>query len=115
MKFARLCLLVVSFCIPIERGTAKEPLKMSVPHLKNILRQQGFSGSLKGDVRFKDLGAVGCGKARYRVFYFNWAEVRPGGNPGHGLQRLLFIGPGDRYAGSFEVEDPPLRVKGNVI
>jgi hypothetical protein len=115
MKLARLSLLFISFCFPVTQSASKVPPRMSVQHLKNVLRQQGFTGSLKGDIAFKDLGPLGCGTDEYRVFYFSWAEMRPGGIPGHGQQRLLLIGAGERYLGSFEIEDPPLKVKFNMI
>lgn len=92
------------------------PPALSKQHLLQLLHKQGFSGPLKGgDIELKNLGLLTCSEESYRVYYFSWAEIRPGGRPGHGQQRLVFIGAGERYAGSYEIEDPPVRVHGDAI
>lgn len=58
---------------------------------------------------------MACGENSYRVYYFNWTEIRPGGRPGHGQQHLIWMGPGQVYAGHYEIEDPPLKVASNEI
>jgi hypothetical protein len=98
-----------------QTGYTADPPQISVHHLKDILREQGFSGSLKGYVRFTNLGVFGCGTQKYRIFYFVWAETRPDGNPGHGQQRIVLIDDQEKYVGSYLIDDPPVKVTRDAI
>ncbi len=98
-----------------QMGLATDPPQLSVRQLRSILREQGFSGALDRDASFKNLGVFSCGDQKYRIFYFVWAETRPDGSPGHGQQRIVIIGAGDKYIGSYWIDDPPVKVTRNSI
>jgi hypothetical protein len=109
--FAVVQLLIFS----LQAGFAAGPPTISVRHLKTILRDQGFSGALDKDTSFKNLGVFACGPNEYRIFYFVWSETRPDGSPGHGQQRIIIVGAGEKYIGSYWINDPPLKVMRDVI
>jgi|ERR1700722_19340805 hypothetical protein len=87
----------------------------SKPALVRILREQGFSGALTGDIHFTPLGALYCAKSSFQVIHFEWYGPA---NPGsHRAQyRIIFLENGNRYVGSLIVEgDTPVSVKHNSV
>lgn len=75
--------------------------------LKELLSKQGFTGELKGKVNFDSLGSLQCNADKLQVFYYEWEESHPPGFAIHASYRVIFIGKGNRYLGSYAVEDQP--------
>jgi len=115
MKAKPVCLFALLFGLTALGGVAAEKSPISVQHLKSLLRNQGFSGALEGDVTFTYLGEFGCGTEEFRVFHFVWTQTRPHGVAMHGQQRLILIGNKERYAGSYVINDRPTKVESNAI
>lgn len=107
--------LILLFVLLSQSIFAADPPTISVRHLKSILRKQGFSGALDKDASFRSLGVFNCGPHKYRIFYFDWAETRADGRPGHGQQRIVIIGAGEKYLGSYWINDPPMKVMRDLI
>jgi arylsulfatase A-like enzyme len=87
----------------------------SKPALAQILREQGFSGALTGDIHFTPLGTLHCAKSSFQVVRFEWYGPA---NPGsHRAQyRIIFLEGGNHYVGSLIVEgDRPVSVKHNSV
>jgi hypothetical protein len=80
--------------------------------LIELLREQGFTGALEGDIHFKALGHLACDQTTYRVLYFEWVQT---GGARHMQQRLLFLENRTRYIGSYVVNDPPAKVTSDSI
>jgi hypothetical protein len=115
MKARLICMFAVLFGLATLGGLAAEKPPISVQHLKNLLRNQGFSGALKGDIAFTYLGDFACGTEEYRLFYFVWVQTRPRGVNPHGQQRIVLIGSGERYAGSYVISDRPVKINHDVL
>jgi len=115
MKARLVCLFALLFGLAPLGNIAAEKSPISVQHLKSLLRNQGFSGALDGDVTFTYLGVFECGTEEYRIFYFVWTQTRPRGVDPHGQQRLVLIGNKERYAGSYMIYDRPTKVEHNAI
>jgi hypothetical protein len=115
MKARLVCLFALLLGFAPMGSVAAEKSPISVQHLKSLLRNQGFTGALEGDVTFTFLGDIACGTEKYRVFYFVWTQTRPRGVAMHGQQRLILIGKRERYAGSYLINDRPTKVEHNAI
>ncbi len=115
MKARLVCLCALLIGLMPQAGIPAEKSPILVQHLKSLLRNQGFSGALLGDVTFTYLGVFECGTEEYRVFYFVWTQTRPRGVSMHGQQRLILIGNKERYAGSYMINDRPTKVEHNTI
>ena len=77
--------------------------------LKTLLAQQGFSGELHGKVHFTALGTLACHGKKLQAFFYEWEQSNAPGQAIHASHRIVFIAPGDRYVGSYTVEDRPLK------
>ncbi len=115
MKAGLVCLFAVLLGLAPLAGVAAEKSPVSVHRLKGLLRSQGFTGALEGDVTFTYFGVIACGTEEYRVFYFVWTQTRPRGVDPHGQQRIVLIGSDERYAGSYLINDRPAKVEHNAI
>ena len=78
--------------------------------LKRMLAEQGFTGELKGKVRFSSLGRLTCNARKLQVLYYEWEESNPPGNAIHSQYRILFLGNESKYVGSYAVDDRPIAV-----
>jgi hypothetical protein len=101
--------LVVFLMAVVLGSTSYTASAQSKSALIRILREQGFTGALSGDIHFTPLGTLHCPASEYRVIYFEWYGPA---NPGsHRAQyRLLFLEGGKRYVGSYVIRDKPVSV-----
>jgi hypothetical protein len=103
----RIVMKIAMLLVPLSlAGATCLARAQSKPALVPILRQQGFTGSLTGDIHFTELGPLHCAESNFRVVYFEWYGPA---NPGsHRAQyRILFLEGGDRYVGSYVIRDRP--------
>jgi hypothetical protein len=86
----------------------------SKPALVQILRQQGFTGALTGDIHFTALGPLHCAESNFRVVYFEWyGPANPGSR--RAQYRIIFLEDGNRYLGSYVIRDSPVSMRHDSI
>jgi hypothetical protein len=100
---------VIALCLSFDpsRSIAQSGSQM---RLVQLLSKQGFSGPLKGEMRFSEMGNLLCGGNSYRVIYHEWYESNPPGKAIHGSHRLVLLKDGTRYVGSYVVEERPIEM-----
>ena len=83
--------------------------------IKKLLADQGFTGTMEGNVGLHQIGEIQCNASKFQVWYYTWEESGPPGLAIHAAQRLVFIQKGDRYLGSYAVDDRPARITINSL
>ena len=102
--FLRFAVLLIALALGVTMCGASAQSKRALIH---ILRGQGFTGALTGDIHFTRLGTLRCPKNEYRVIYFEWyGPAHPGSH--RAQYRLLFLDGGNRYEGSYVISDKPV-------
>ncbi|HEX8813481.1 MAG TPA: hypothetical protein VF742_15945 [Terracidiphilus sp.] len=84
-------------------------------NLKKTLAEQGFSGMITGKVHFTRLGDLACNAQKFHAFYYEWEESNPPGKAIHFQARVLLINMRGDYAGSYVIEDRPVRITHNAL
>lgn len=98
----------------IPAGTVCTARAQSKAELVRILRQQGFTGALTGDIHFTPLGTLNCAESNFRVVYFEWSgPAHPGSH--RAQYRVIFLEGGNRYVGSYAITDRPVSVSHNSV
>jgi hypothetical protein len=98
----------------IPAGTVSTARAQSNAELIRILRQQGFTGALAGDIHFTPLGILKCAESNFRVIYFErYGPAHPGSH--RAQYRVIFLEAGNRYVGSYVITDRPLSVSHNSV
>jgi hypothetical protein len=83
--------------------------------LRTLLKRQGFTGTFQPDVEFTPLGRLQCQSKTLRVIYYVWTDAHPISRLAiHAQQRLILID-GNRYVGSYVLDDRPIAVRDNKI
>jgi hypothetical protein len=106
--------IAVSLVALTLAGTMCMARAQSKHALVRILRQQGFTGALTGDIHFIALGTLHCTESNFEVVYFEWYGPA---NPGsHRAQyRMIFLEGGNRYVGSYVIRDRPVSMRDDSI
>lgn len=83
--------------------------------LIRILREQGFTGALTGDIHFTSLGSLHCAEGNFQVVRFEWyGPAHPGSH--RAAYRVIFLEGRNRYVGSLDIEgDTAVSVKQNSV
>lgn len=76
------------------------------PSIGSLLAKQRFSGLLKGDVHFANLGTLNCGSQVISILFYEWYESPPHGAAIHASQRVVLMR-GQTYLGAYVVDDRP--------
>lgn len=96
---------VAGIALTISCTVVKSQLPSS--DLKAALSRQHFSGELRGNVHFLDLGTLRCGSTVLRPVFYEWSESSHPGRAVHASYRVILMKNGT-YIGSYVVEDKPV-------
>jgi hypothetical protein len=100
-----LVLGLLALCVPTLRA---QGLKRD--ELKTLLSKQGFTGELTGNIKFENLGEIGCGQRQIEAIYYEWNETQSPGLAMHQSHRILFISKQQQYLGSYAIDERPAKL-----
>jgi hypothetical protein len=94
-----------------EYAAASDPRDNS--RIVSILRHDGFSSSTDGGMSLQYVGTIRTARNYFWIYFYNHTNIHPA-QIAHGIQKLVMIKDGRRYAGSYLLsgDDPIPAVSG---
>lgn len=79
-----------------------------------ILKSGDFGSVINQKVKFDKIGEIAILDKCYEIFTYEYSFKPTGGTAIHSVQRLFVIS-NNQYVGTYDIDDIPLKINGNVV